>query len=421
MSSFDLVVIGGGFTGVAAAVAGARQGLSVLLVENAGCLGGAAANNLVYPFMPWWTTLERNGKKERVPLTKGIFEEITKRYLELVPDGSPQSFNIEYMKIVLDRLVTENGVRMLFDTTLTSAEVDGGKITQVTLSVKGQVLNVAAKYYIDATGDAELSFMAGCPCRLGREPRNSLCQPMTLCFRVANVDISAFIEEKPRMQELYKEFQSAGKIKNPRENILTFLGLCEGVVHFNSTRVVRLNPTDPFELSQAEMCAREQMLELFLFLKENFSCFKDSELLTSAQRIGIRESRMIEGEYVLTEEDLKACTKFPDAVAAGNYDIDIHNPEGSGTSHYYFPGGAYYTIPYRSLVPRGVNNLLTAGRCISATHEAQASVRIMPICCSLGEAAGVGAAVAMSEKVSVKNADTDKIRALLKVSGAVID
>ncbi len=417
MSSFDLVVIGGGFAGAAAAAAGARQGLSTLLVESAGCLGGAASNNLVYPFMSWWTKIE----KERVPLTRGIFEEIRSRYLSLVPDGDYQFFNTEYMKVVLDRLVTESGVNVLFDTTLTGADIDGEKIDCVTLSVKGQTLKVAAKCFIDATGDAELSFLVGCPCRLGREPKDSLCQPMTLCFRVVNVDIAGFVEQKPQMQALYKECQADGKILNPRENILAFLGLGEGVVHFNSTRVVRLNPIDPFELSKAEMLAREQMLELFTFLKDNFACFKDSALLTSAQKIGIRESRMIDGEYVLTEEDLKACTKFPDGIAAGNYDIDIHNPEGTGTSHYYFPDGAYYTIPYRCLVPRGVNNLLTAGRCISATHEAQASIRIMPICCSLGEAAGVGAAIAVKDTVSAKNADTKKIRAVLKANDAVID
>jgi hypothetical protein len=127
------------------------------------------------------------------------------------------------------------------------------------------------------------------------------------------------------------------------------------------------------------MIAREQMFEMYHFLKEHVPGFENSQLIYSAGEIGVRESRKIVGEYVLTQEDLVACTKFPDRIAAGNYDIDIHNPAGSGTSHYYFAPGTWYTIPYRSLLPLEADNLLVAGRCISATHEAQASIRILPI------------------------------------------
>ena len=127
---------------------------------------------------------------------------------------------------------------------------------------------------------------------------------------------------------------------------------------------------------------------------------------------------MIDGEYVLTGEDLVACTKFEDAIAAGNYDIDIHNPEGSGTSHYYFPEGTYYTIPYRSLQPKNADNLLVAGRCISSTHEAQASYRIMPIVCCIGEAAGTAVGLAAQAGVGVKAVDVPSLQATLKKNGA---
>ena len=130
--------------------------------------------------------------------------------------------------------------------------------------------------------------------------------------------------------------------------------------------------------------------------------------------IGVRESRMIEGEYVLTQEDLMACTKFEDGVVCCNYDIDIHNPEGSGTSHYFFEDGEYYTIPYRCLIPRGSRNLLVAGRCISSTHEAQASYRIMPVCCCLGEAAGIAAARCGKENADVPDIDMRGYREELK-------
>ena len=141
----------------------------------------------------------------------------------------------------------------------------------------------------------------------------------------------------------------------------------------------------------------------------------------TAAEIGVRETRMIIGDYVLTETDCRAFTKFPDGIAACNYDIDIHNPEGSGTSHYYFPEGEFYTIPYRSLIPKGVSNMLVAGRCISSDHGAQASYRIMPTVCCIGEAAGSAVAIANKTKSTVREVDTDALRATLKANGAFID
>ena len=159
---------------------------------------------------------------------------------------------------------------------------------------------------------------------------------------------------------------------------------------------------------------------MFMFLKENAAGFADACMLSCAPEIGVRESRMIKGLHTLTEQELKACTRFPDAVAAGNYDIDIHSPDGGGTSHYYFGEGEYYTIPYRSLVPRGMSNLLVAGRCISATHEAQASIRIMPICACLGEAAGIAAAASKRAGTSFPDTDVKKIQKMLRENGAFI-
>ena len=142
--------------------------------------------------------------------------------------------------------------------------------------------------------------------------------------------------------------------------------------------------------------------------------------MMTAAEIGVRESRMIVGDYVLTERDCRACTKFEDAIAACNYDIDIHNPEGSGTSHYYFPEGEYYTIPYRSLIPKTVNNMLVAGRCISSDHGAQASYRIMPTVCCIGEAAGCAIALAVKDNISVRDINVKKLQDLLTKNGAFI-
>ena len=261
--------------------------------------------------------------------------------------------------------------------------------------------------------------MAGVPTRLGREPDN-LCQPMTLCFRVCNIDVEDFWKHHKEINDLYKKLQAEGKIKNPRENVLIFNTLVDGVLHFNTTRVVKHNPTDPFDVTEAEMIAREQMFEMYYFLKENCPGFEKSQLLYSAGEIGPRESRMIDGEYLLTETDLRDCVKFDDAIAAGNYDIDIHNPEGTGTSHYYFPAGTWYTIPYRALQPKNADNLLVAGRCVSTTHEAQASIRIMPIVATLGQAAGVAAAQAVKAGVGVKEIDVKALQEALRQGGAFI-
>ena len=421
MKRYDLIVVGGGMTGTAAAVSASREGLTVLLVEQSGALGGAACTCLVHPFMKYWTDVkDASGNAEKRMLSRGFFEEMLDRMKAYGPDAiNGTRFNAEYTKLVLDQMTEEAGVEVLFHATLCGVEKDGETLRAVQVATKAGVLRLEADYFIDCTGDADLAAQSGCPFHLGRAA-DSLCQPMTLCFRLSNVDVDAFFAHKPEIEALYQQWKQTGKITNPRENVLVFRTLNRGVLHFNSTRIVKLNPTDPFDVSKAERMARAQMMELFRLLKENFDCCRNAELLMSASQIGVRESRMIDGEYLLTETDIKNCTRFPDAIAAGNYDIDIHNPEGSGTSHYYFPDGAYYTIPYRALQPKNASNLLVAGRCISSTHEAQASYRIMPIVTCLGQAAGTAAAVAKQAGVSVKQADVSVIQQKLKENGAFL-
>ena len=412
---WDLIVVGGGLTGVAAAVSARRQGLSVLLIEKAGFLGGAPGTLLINPFMPYSTTVD--GK--RFELSRGFFTELRSLLKEAggYRDGR-EDIHEEYLKLVLDRLITKEGVKPLFHAVLCGVEKSGETVTAVKVATKAGVLAFSGRYFIDSTGDADLAVAAGCPYHLGRP--DGLCQPMTLCFRIGNVDIETFRKNREAMQERYKEFRKQGKIKNPREDVLIFNTLVDGVLHFNTTRVVKHDPTNPFDVTEAEMIAREQMFEMYYFLRENCPGFEHSQLLYSAGEIGARESRMIDGEYMLTETDLRDCVKFDDTIAAGNYDIDIHNPEGSGTSHYYFPAGTWYTIPYRSLLPKNAANLLVAGRCISSTHEAQASYRVMPIVTTLGQAAGVAAAVAAKAGVGVKEIDITELQRILVENGAFI-
>lgn len=411
---YDLIVTGGGLTGCAAAVAAARRGLSVLLVEKSGALGGAAVLNLVNPFMPNRTKIDG----ALTELSQGLYAELKKRLSDMGAINGP-TFHEEYLKVVLDRLCAEAGVNVLFHSMLVSADVKAGMVGAISVANKAGVQAYEARFFIDATGDADLAVLCGCPYRLGR-PEDGLCQPMTLCFRVVNVDLEAYKRVRATISPRYQAAQRAGKIKNPREDVLIFHTLVGGMLHFNSTRVVKLDPTDPFDLSRAEREAREQVLELFRFMKENIEGFENADLAFSATEIGVRESRMIDGKHVLTAEEMKACTRFDDAIAAGNYDIDIHNPAGSGTSHFYFPEGHYYTIPYRSLQPKGAVNLLVAGRSISATHEAQASVRIMPICITMGEAAGAAVAVAKQQGRKTTDVDVKALQKTLRDAGAFL-
>lgn len=413
MKKYDILVAGGGFAGIGAAAAAASLGKSVLLVEKGGCLGGAAANALVLPFMPY-STLKKNsdGSSKRIFLVRGIFEEITDM-LTLKNAGDKYYFNTDRLKTVLDEFVTAAGVDVLFHTSVYSVNRTGRWLDSVSVTSVGGSFSVEASYFIDATGDANLSYLAGCGCKKGRETDN-LCQPMTLCFRVSGAPYDEVIKCKDEMNRLYAEKRGTGEIKNPREDILLFKTRDPNIIHFNTTRVVKLDPTDPVALSAAEMAARRQMVEMVDFLKANFPVFKNADIVCSAPEIGVRESRMVNGEHLLTGKELVELTKFPDAVAAGNYDIDIHNPEGEGTSHYYFPAGEYYTIPLGSLIAKDADNLFIAGRCISCDHEAQASIRIMPICCATGHAAGAAAAVAVDMSCTAKDVDINKVQHTIK-------
>ena len=417
MKKYDFIVAGGGLSGVAAAVCASREGLNVLLIEKNGCLGGSISNNLVYPFMPYWTLDPENG--ERKYLSSGIFEEMRELEKKYNVTCGDFEYNPEYYKFILDELVVNANVEVLFHASVFDVNTQDMFIKSIKVLTRSGVLTFEADFFCDATGNGDLFALADCEYQLGRES-DGLCQPMTTCFRMGGVNIEQFKKDIPMLQKKYKEYKQEGKITNPRENILLNLGIANDIVHFNTTRIIRHNPIDAFELSRAEISARCQVYEMERFLKENSVAFKDSIIISIANEIGIRESRKLKGCYILTEEDLKNTVDFEDSIALGNYDIDIHNPSGSGTSHYYFKQGEYYRIPYRALLPKEYENLLVAGRCISATHQAQASIRIMPICACLGQAAGVAAATAFHSGKTAHTVDVKAVRAKLIESGAAL-
>ncbi len=413
---YDLVVLGGGLSGVAAAVRASQMGLKTILIEQSGALGGAINNNLVFPFMNYFT----NVNNERILLSGGIFTQMRNEADKYREGRSPNTFSPEGFKIALDDLCEEANVSVLFHAKMFAVKTENKKITSVDIATKSGVMTVYADNFIDCTGDGDLFFLAGCDYQLGRIEDN-LCQPMTTCFRVSNVNIEQFKKDADFLQKKYKELQKKGEILNPREDILYFYHVGEGVIHFNTTRIIKLDPTNTFDLSVAEKQARKQVWEMFDFLKKYSSAFEKSTVISVAPDIGVRESRMLKGTYILTAEDIVATKKFSDRIALGNYDIDIHSPDGAGTSHYYFKAGEYYTIPYRCLVPEEFDNLLVAGRCVSATHEAQASIRIMPICATMGEAAGIAAGVMVRENATNKTVNVENVQNEIRNFGGILE
>lgn len=419
MEKYDLAVVGGGFAGVAAALAAAKEGARVIIIEKSNCFGGAATNALVNPFMPYSTKIDG----EWVQLSRGIFKQICEELHNREAFRGDilygDSFLEEELKFILSNMLCDAGVDILFHAQLFKAESRDGRVESISVAARGEVVNIEADYFIDATGDAQLAYLLGCPTVLGRKEDN-LCQPMTLCFRLGNVDVERFYKSFEDLKAAHKKSLAAGELLNPRENILVFKTPIPNVLHFNTTRVVKKNPTSPKEVTESEILARKQVHEIYDFMKKHADGLENSFLMMTAGEIGIRESRMIVGDYVLTEEDCKALTKFDDAIAVCNYDMDIHNPEGSGTSHYYFKPGEYYTIPYRALIPKSVSNMLVAGRCISSDHHAQASYRIMPVVCCIGEAAGTAIGLCVKNQKCVRELDVKKLQSTLKSNGAFL-
>ena len=411
---FDVVVVGGGLAGVASAISAAREGMKVLLIEQYGFLGGMATMGLVNPFMKY----SEHGTTERVLANSGIFFNIIERMTELgAMDKNQSCYAEEYMKLVLDRMIKENSISILFHTMLTSVKMADRKVTEITVSCRSGNFKIQAPVFIDGTGDADLSAFAGISFKRGREADNE-CQPMTLCFRMCNVDWSRY--DHKAANELYKSYRAQGIIKNPREDILVFRVPIENVMHFNTTRIVMKDPTNTEDLTWSEMEAREQVFEMVNFLKKNVAGFEKADLIMSAPQIGVRESRRICGHTIIRQEDIDSGTKFDDRIARGTYHVDIHNPTGSGTILGKLLQRDFYTIPYSAMVPLDADNVIVAGRPLSSTHEAHSAFRIMPITTCIGEAAGVAASLMLKYGKNAIDIPVKEMQDILVNKGALI-
>ncbi len=406
----EVLVVGGGPGGLAAAVAAARNGADTLLVERYGFLGGMATAGLVNPYMTYWAGEEQ--------IVNGIHQEICDRLTALgaYGKGSRTTFDSETYKFVADRMCEESGVKVMLHSLLSDVAVSDGVISSVEIVGKSGKQSVKAEVFIDGTGDADLAFMAGATCEKGRA-LDGLTQPMTLSFRVCNVDPSR-VPGRAERNELYDKAKADGRLSCPRENVLMFLSTRPDVMHFNQTRITGADGTSTIDLTRAEIEGRRQAWEFLEFLRRDVPGFENAEIQVSGPQIGVRESRRVIGDYIMTEEDVLEARKFPDVIARGSYDVDIHSPTGAGTVIKRLEPGTSYDIPYRCLTPLGIDNLLIAGRPISATHEAHSSVRIMPICIAIGQAAGTAAALSVKERTMPRKLDVPTLQSALREQGA---
>ena len=438
----DVLVIGGGPAGIAAAVASARVGANTVLVEQNGYLGGMATSALVGPFM---TSYSPDGKRQ---IIKGIFEELVRRmeneggaiHPGKVGAGTSYSsytkgglnhvtpFDPECLKRISETLCLEVGVDLLYYTFFLDAFLDDSKVKGGIFASKSGLNIIKSKVTIDCTGDADVAFRAGAITKTGRE-KDKLTQPATLFFRVRNIDKKKMEEYRDKNPEpdgrqfsnLVEKARSNGDFPIEREKVGIYESVNPEIWRVNTTRIHNINATDPIELTRASIKGRQQVQIIIKFMKKYMPGCENVELIESAPQIGIRESRRIVGEYVLTEEDVLDSSNFEDSIALGGFPVDIHQPDGKSGSFILSRSNQPYKIPFRSLIPKNISSLLVAGRCISATHEGLGSARVMPPCFATGQAAGVAAALSAQEGIQPRDLNIKLLRSTLSKQGAVIE
>ncbi len=414
-ASGEVVVVGAGPAGLCAAVAAAEEGAETLLVERYGFMGGMATAALVNPFMRYMS----GDEVVNAGVFARILQKLEQRGARAGTDAEQRAFDPQVLKLVCDELVAEAGVRVHLHTFLVDAIASDGRVQRGVVSSKSGLQAIAGEVFVDASGDADLAARAGAEFEMGR-PEDGLCQPMTLYFRMAGVD-EARLPSYEQIAAMYLEEKAAGRIENPRDDVHGIIYTTHpGEVTFNTTRVLGHDATNAASMTEVEIIARQQIEQLVRFLRERVAGFEQAYLCSIAPQTGVRESRRVLGDYVLSGEDVTTARKFADGIARGCFSIDIHNPTGHGIYAQRVPAGDAYDIPYRCLTPRGFANLLVAGRPISADHYAHGSLRVMPIAASTGEAAGIAAAMCVREGETTRGIDVSRLRKHLKQRGASV-
>lgn len=408
-----LIVAGGGPSGTAAAYAAAKLGGRPLLIERYGFLGGMGTAALVQPWMSFLA-----GDKN---LAGGFFNELVQ---EMTAQGAVKRsshlgmthfcFDPEILKYLLQEKLLQAGVKILFHTMIDGVTLEEGKIKALQISSKSGREELAGDFFVDATGDGDLFFFSGCPYE------KEQLQPMTLHFTLGGVAISR-MPSREEINMIYKEAKAKGEIDTPKDDLLWFDTLFPDQIHFNTTRV-QADGTDKEALTRAEIEGKRQMMKTFAWVKSALPGFEQAYLIHSAPQIGVRETRRLKGKYRLTGKDIRDCRLFPHRIALGAYGIDVHSSDDGSTHQERLKSGSFYSIPFECLIPEHpVDNLLVAGRCLSADREAFSAVRIQPTCYSLGQAAGVGAALSLRQGKIPERLEVSEIQAALREQGAILD
>ncbi|EIQ01731.1 FAD binding protein [Opitutaceae bacterium TAV1] len=440
----DVLVIGAGPAGIGAAVAAARNGAKVLLVERYGFLGGNLTAAMVNPM---FTFHDIRGEQ----VIRGIAGEVVERLVALTAspghvtdltfdNASMTPFDPEGMKLLLFDMTEEAGVELLLHSVFVDAVAEDGQVRHVIIENKSGRQAIRPKFVIDCSADADVVARIGAPFEMGRADDGAL-QPVTLFFRIGGIDHGLLRSWMKANRELLKDSPTDEEIDSNR--MLAFLGLSDlvkeamqageypaeaaprilmyqlpndGQVAVNCTRLQGINGTRVEDLTRAEVETRRQAWQVHRFLRKHVGGFEASCIVDTGVQVGVRETRRIVGDYTMVEEDVLSSRAFPDGIACGTFAIDIHPPDGK-TQIFTGSGRAVYEIPYRSLLPQGVDNLLVAGRCISATHHAFGSVRVMATAMAIGQGAGTAAALAVNNGVSSRAINTDEVRSRLIQQG----
>jgi FAD dependent oxidoreductase len=426
---FDVIVAGSGSAGATAAIAAARTGARTLLVERLGFLGGTSTA-VLDTFYGFYTPGSKSLK-----VVGGIADDVVKGLAaygacmerpNTYGAGTGVTYNSEYLKVIWERLVQDAGAAVLLYAWIQEATVAQQKIVSLTVATKQGLKKISGKCFVDATGDADVSFFAGAPCEIAGEDEPA--QMLTTTFKVVNVDVAA------RKSLSKKEFHArmalaaeSGRFKLPRREGSDHITPIAHMMATNMTRVQSFetsngkfrNATDPDLLTHAEIEGRRQALEYLRFLKAEIPGYADSELVAFGTQIGVRETRRVQGDYRVTKQDVLSARQFDDQVGLCGAPIEDHH-EGTDTQWQYLPDGQCVGIPYRSLVPQKIENLLVSGRCFSATHDAHASIRSMAQCMAMGQAAGTAAALSVKAKRTPRELDFQSLRETLRKDGAIL-
>ena len=422
----DIAVIGAGPGGLGASLMAARMGCRTSVFEASGRPGGAAALAEVSPFM-----YSGNGKEffDAPIFTEWLREIISylpekqRRHYAGIPgnESSSRLITPALAALAAEDLLLEAEVGLFYHFTLVDVILseDKRKIKYAVLHSKSGFSAASAKVFIDSTGDGDLAALAGCPFDMGDEQGG--CQPMTTCFDMGDVDIlGGDVRNRDFQEVVQRHYQDAvkdGKLSCQRENLLCFNAHDPHGVHFNTTRILGKDATNGQMRSEAEVIGRRQIREFVHFLRKSMPGFEQATLRSFGDA-GVRESRRFRGLARLTRNDLLHARHFADGIARCNYGIDIHNPRGRGTEILHFSESAFYEIPFGCLVPQNVENLLIGSRCISGDVAAHSSFRVMPTVCSIGQGAGVAAALAIDQGVAIPEIDGRNVRRELIRLGA---